>query len=275
MKFRKITSLTLLLSGVILLVTSIVLYIVPEGRVAYWSNWKFWGLTKTEWGDHHINSGYLFIIFSIIHIVYNWKPIVNYLKNVKKKIRFSTPEFTAAFIIVLVTLLGTQFRVPPFGSVLLLGEHIKDRGAEKYGEPPYGHAELSSLEVFARNTGVDIGDAAERLEKAGIAVEDRGQSLKDIAEQNNITPKKIFEVIKPADLVNDGKGLPDIPEPGSGRLTLQKFAAKYNIPLKVVMDALSEKGIDADPGMTLKEAGEENNMGSADIYEIVRKKAAE
>ena len=272
MKFRKITSLTLLLSGVILLVTSIVLYIVPEGRVAYWSNWKLWGFTKTEWGDHHINSGYLFIIFSIIHIVYNWKPIVNYLKDVKKKIKFSTPEFISAFIIVLVTLFGTQFRIPPFGSVLLLGEHIKDSAAEKYGEPPYGHAELSSLEVFAGNVGVDIEDAVDKLKKAGIDFRDRGQSLKEIAEQNKITPKRIFEVMKPADSENGGKGLPESPEPGAGRLTLQKFAAKYNIPLKTVMDALSENGIDADPGMTLKEAGEKNNIGPADLYEIIRKK---
>jgi hypothetical protein len=40
MKLRKITSLTALLSFVLMLVTSIILYIVPQGRVAYWADWR-------------------------------------------------------------------------------------------------------------------------------------------------------------------------------------------------------------------------------------------
>ena len=54
MKIRKITSLTALVSFLLLILNSVILYIVPQGRVAYWSDWHLWGLNKTEWGNQHI-----------------------------------------------------------------------------------------------------------------------------------------------------------------------------------------------------------------------------
>ncbi|MFP7753178.1 DUF4405 domain-containing protein [Thermodesulfobacteriota bacterium B35] len=48
MNIRRITSMTMLVSFVLLSVTSIVLYIVPHGRVAYWADWHLWGLSKTQ-----------------------------------------------------------------------------------------------------------------------------------------------------------------------------------------------------------------------------------
>ncbi|MGB5619617.1 MAG: DUF4405 domain-containing protein [Desulfobacterales bacterium] len=74
MKIRKITSLTAGLAFIVMLVTSIILYVVPQGRVAYWADWKLWGLTKTDWGNIHINLGLLFLIALFLHIYYNWKP---------------------------------------------------------------------------------------------------------------------------------------------------------------------------------------------------------
>ena len=45
MNLRKITSLTMLVSFVPLVLTNIILYIVPHGRVAYWADW------------HHYSNG--------------------------------------------------------------------------------------------------------------------------------------------------------------------------------------------------------------------------
>ena len=71
MKIRKITSLTAGIAFVLMLLTSIVLYIVPQGRVAYWANWQLWGLSKTQWTHLHINLGLLFLVALILHIYYN------------------------------------------------------------------------------------------------------------------------------------------------------------------------------------------------------------
>lgn len=80
---RKITSLTLALSFLLMTYTGIMLFLCPHERVAYWSDWHFLGLTKSQYGDLHTASMIVFILFGILHIYYNWKPIVSYLKEDK------------------------------------------------------------------------------------------------------------------------------------------------------------------------------------------------
>ena len=46
MKSRRIVSLTVLLSFIVLSLSGILLFVSPQGRVAYWSRWSLVGLTK-------------------------------------------------------------------------------------------------------------------------------------------------------------------------------------------------------------------------------------
>ena len=73
MSIRKVTSLTALISFVLEIITSVVLYIVPQGRVAYRSDWHLWGLSKTQWSDLHINLGVLLFLTLVLHAYFNWK----------------------------------------------------------------------------------------------------------------------------------------------------------------------------------------------------------
>lgn len=125
MKIRKITSLTASLSFVLMVLTSVVLYIVPQGRVAYWADWHLWGLTKTDWGNIHINLGLLFLISLFLHIYYNWKPLISYLKNKAKQVKVFTPEFNLALAITIAAAVGTYVMAPPFSWVMSLNEHFK------------------------------------------------------------------------------------------------------------------------------------------------------
>lgn len=172
MNIRRITSLIASLAFVLMVLTSIILYVVPQGRVAYWADWRFWGLTKTDWGNIHINMGFLFLIALIVHLYYNWKPLINYLKDKAKKIKVFTPEFNGALVITIAFVVGTYLLVPPFSWIMSLNDHFKDSGAEKYGEPPYGHAELSSLRTFAKKLKLDLTKSMKLLDQAGYPVED-------------------------------------------------------------------------------------------------------
>jgi hypothetical protein len=149
MSFRRIISLTSFLSFILLAVTSVILYIVPHGRVAYWSNWHMWGLSKSEWGNLHINVGVLFLVVVMIHTILNWNAIVNYMKTREKKLIIFTMDFNIAMVLVLITTLCSIYMLPPYSWVIEFGESIKDRASITYGEPPYGHAELSTIRVLA------------------------------------------------------------------------------------------------------------------------------
>jgi uncharacterized membrane protein len=72
MKLRKTTSLTTLLSFILLLVTSIIMYVTPQGKIAFWANWEIAGLNKEQWGALHTNLGILFVAAGLVHTVLNW-----------------------------------------------------------------------------------------------------------------------------------------------------------------------------------------------------------
>jgi hypothetical protein len=267
---RKITSLTALSSFILLLVTIVALYIAPQGRVAYWSDWHLWGLTKTDWGNIHINLGLLFLLSILLHIYYNWKPIVSYLKNKAKQVRVFTKEFTVAVIITAVVAVGTFFLAPPFHWVMEFSDFLKDSAVRKYGEPPYGHAELSSLKTFAAKLGFDLPQATQRMKKAGIEFDGSGQSIQEIARINRMSPKQLYAALKPVESPDAVKKMPDLPPPGLGRRSLADICQEYSLKIPVVLQTLSKNGITAKTELSIKEIAAQNNKNPIDIYDIIK-----
>ncbi len=280
MNMRRITSLTALLAFVIMVLTSIILYIVPHGRVAYWADWHLWGLTKDQWGSIHINTGLLFLISLGLHLYYNWKPIMKYLKSKTKQFKLFTGEFNLALVLVLVFVFGTFFGVPPFSSFLELSESIKNAASEKYGEPPYGHAELSSMKTFSKRMGIDSGLGIEQLRKAGYEVENETQTLAQIGRINSISPQQVYETMKPALTAkttdkSGSAGLPDSPPGGMGKLTLADLCSQYNLNLKKVVRELDKRNIKAKDEQIIKKIAEANKLGPIDIYDHLKMIASE
>ncbi len=273
MTLRKITSLTALLAFVGMVVTSLVLYIVPQGRVAYWSDWTLLGLDKTRWGDLHINMGLLFLLTLGLHIYYNWKAIVAYLKDKARRVRVFTPDFNAALVLTLAILVGTLLAVPPFNWPLLLNTHFKDAAAAKYGEPPYGHAELSPLRQLARRTDLDLPTALAALKAAGIRFDSEQATVQDIARQNNRPPQAIFQMMQKAAAPAPAQGLPVNPPPGTGNKTLAALCQSYALPVTELTQALQGDGIAAQPELTIKAIGANNGLSPMAVYDAIRKAA--
>ena len=275
MKMRKITSLTAGLSFVLMVLTSVILYIVPQGRVAYWADWRLWGLSKTDWGNIHINLGLLFLIALFLHIYYNWKPITAYLKDKSRNMKVFTPDFNVALIVTLVFTLGTYFLIPPFNWVITLGDQIKDHGAEKYGEPPYGHAELSSLKTFAQKMNLDLGKSMELLDKAGYAADNGDVTLAALSQRYKVPPQQIYlamrnAAITPAEGTDISQAIPDSPPPGTGNLTLADLCARYNLNMKQVVRELKKLNIEASEALTLKKIAADKGIGPTDLYDIIK-----
>jgi len=275
MKLRKMTSLTALLSFILLLVTSIILYIVPHGRVAYWSNWSLWGLDKTQWGDVHINMGLLFLVSIGLHIYYNWKAILAYLKDKTRRLKIWTPEFNAAFSLTVIILVGTLAAVPPFDWPLAFNAHLKDAASAKYGEPPYGHAELSRLDQFARRTGLELPAAVAALKAAGIQLDSDRDTLQSIGVRNGRSPQEIYQIMQAATSPAAVKVMPVDPPPGTGQKTLADICRAYDLPVSVVIQALQTDGWQVDPELTLKEIGAKNGISPMDVYATIRQAAVQ
>ena len=273
MNLRKITSLTALLSFVCMVVTSLILYIVPQGRVAYWADWTLLGLDKTQWGDLHINMGLLFLLSIGLHIYYNWKVILAYLKDKARQVKIFTPDFNAAFVLTLAILAGTLLAVPPFNWPLLLNTHIKDAAAVKYGEPPYGHAELSPLDQLARKTGLVLPEAVAALKDAGIRFDSEQDTLQAIARQNHRSPQDIFGLMQGTAAAAAVPSLPVDPPPGMGKKTLMAICQTYALPIDAITGVLEGRGLKVQPELTLKEIGVNNGISPMAAYDAIREAA--
>lgn len=192
---KKIISLLMLWTMLVMTYTGIMLFIAPEGRVAYWVNWSLLGMGKSEFGNMHASFMVLFIVITIFHIYFNWKPLLSYMKNQAKKFVFFSKENIIALSITFVFIIGSLTITQPFSSLFQLEKDFKHYWTDELGKPPYGHAELSSLNSFCKKVGYDVNEAMEALREAGIQVENKKQNLKDIGEKNNITPAKVYDVI--------------------------------------------------------------------------------
>jgi hypothetical protein len=273
MKIRKVTSLTALVSFCLLVVTSVVLYIIPQGRVAYWADWRLWGLSKTQWGDIHINLGLLFLLSILLHVYYNWRPILNYLKNRARQVRIFTPEFNVALLLTTAFTIGTLFYVPPFSWVLTFNEALKASAETRYGAPPYGHAELSSLKSLAARTGMDLEQSMAQLRARGVHFQSAHQTLKEIALANRMTPQQVFKIMKTAGApaaVGEITDMPADPPPGFGRKSLSDICRAYNRDLKVVLEALQAGRVKAAGDQSLREIARISQADPRDIYLIIR-----
>jgi len=281
---RKATSLTAALSFIALIVSSVILYIVPHGRVAYWADWHMWGLTKTQWGDMHINTGVLFCLAAFLHIYYNWKAMMSYMKK-SQSFKVFTKDFNIALALTLVTIAGTYFMLPPFSWVLNMGERIKEIGSEKYGNPPYGHAELSSVKTLCSRMGLDLEQSLKNLKAAEMQFDGENSTIITISKSNGITPQQVYELMQgnnnqansPADQgscsgtkVPMSSGQKKLSHGmGVGKMSVKDLCTKYNITTEKAKERLDQKGLKYSKGDKLKEIAEKNDISPFSVYEIV------
>ena len=270
---RKITSLTALLSFLITLLTSVILYIVPEGRVAYWADWHLLGLSKTQWGDTHTTVGTLFLIALLLHIWLNWKPLMAYMKNRARELVIMTVPMVISLVLTLFVLIGTLLGLPPMQQLLDFSAEIKEEATTTYGNPPYGHAETSPLMKFCGFLGLDAAKAVETLHAAGYDSTINEQSLiKDIARSKGVSPQQVYDTIRGGQNVDVYAGMPAVPPAGTGKLKVADVCKTYGLDVEDVLARLKAAGMDATLESTFKALAEKHGGTPKDVYLIIKGK---
>jgi len=269
--FRKITSLTALLSFLVTLLTSVILYVEPHGRVAYWADWSLLGLTKDQWDATHLTTGTLFIVALLLHIWLNWKPLMAYMKNKARAMVVMTGPMIVSAVITLFVFVGTLLGLPPMQQIMDFGASIKDDAIKTYGNPPFGHAELSPLDKFCGYLGLDVEKSVAALKEAGYTLEKGAATeVREIARSKGVSPQRVFDDMR-AGLGGDPFGrLPADPPQGLGRMSLADVCSSFGLSADDAVARLKAKSIDATPEMTLKDIAAGNNLKPRDVYEALR-----
>lgn len=261
--WRAFISFGLTYSFAILLVTGVILYIAPPGRYANWVNWKIARFSKEEWQALHTVFSLTFAVLSVLHLfVINWRTFLSYLKTKREGAFSKKREFALSTILTLFFLAGIIYSVSPFSLITEWGEQAKASWEKAEEAAPVPHAELLTLnQVTAELKLTSVEEITAKLSNHQIKFENTEQTLADIASQNETTPAEIYSIIsKKQASERQGSGI--------GRKTLEQFANDAGISAEEAMRILSEKGIKAEKGQTLREIGEQNNLPPRDIFEL-------
>lgn len=276
---KRLTSLVAFTTFIVMTITGIVLYFVPEGRVAYWVDWKFIGLTKTGWGNIHIISSIAFAVAGVFHLYFNWKPLVNYLSGkLTGGLKFNR-ELILASVITVLLIIGSIAPFPPFNYIIDFGGYLKGAWVvSRDYEPPFGHAEDVSLKIFSRKMDIDLDKAAAELKTLGIEFASVEEKLKDIAARNNITPMEVYIPIKKFEekIAESGSTVftPDMVDEkfsgtGIGNKALQWIIEDIGADPDLAGKRLANNNIEVGAEETLKAAAARYGIEPIDILKII------
>ncbi len=261
MNLKKTTSLTMLLSMIIMTYTGIMLFITPPGRIANWANWELLGLTKEQYADIHSTFMVLFIVATVLHIYYNWKPMTSYMKNSAKQMIVFTSDMIIAISFTIVFFIGAVYQITPFSTFLDFGSDIKESWEKEYGTAPYSHAELSSIKNFCKKIGFDLEKSKEILNANNIHYE-MTQSLSQIAKENHVSPQFIYNLLK-KNFEKNGEKI--VALTGLGKKKIEDVALALNISTQELINKLKQLGIEANEDDKFKEIAERYDMSPMDI----------
>lgn len=217
-KWRSLASFFLAISGIIILISGVILYIAPPGRYAHAVDWRILGLDKGVWEALHTLFSYVAVIFAIIHLVVNWKILVNYLWDRTKHAYRLKREFIIAILLTLLISVGTIENWTPFSTVMDWGETLSNaweaNSTRVEEEIIYTHeSEIDTNEEhesmpttmsqgwgrytvaeICQQQGVPVEEALNRLAAYNIEADDTSR-IRTLADVSEYEPSGIVDII--------------------------------------------------------------------------------
>lgn len=262
--WRAFISFGLAWAMLVILLSGIMLYLAPPGRYAHWVNWTILGYSKEEWQAIHTLFALIFVILSVLHLVWiNWKAFVSYLKLKNTKGFNKSREFGLSLVVVFVVFLGTVFSIPPFKNVIDLGNNLTYSWEKAEERAPVPHAEILSLAELAEQLNFQsVDEITQKLDNHKIKYQDvHTQTLQEIAEDNRSTPNRVYTIFSEKQTPR-GQGM------GIGRKTIADFSNELGKSAEEILGILHKNNIEAKPNQTLRTIGENNNLPPRHVYKL-------
>ena len=264
--WKVFTSFYVVFSFVVLAVSGIVLYIAPPGRIANWSIWRIALLSKAQWQSVHTIVALLFLVAAGFHIYFNWRVLVAYLKSKLHEGLRMKRELASASAAGILLLTATVAGVPPFSTVMTLGETAKNSWSTTATEPPLPHAELMTVERLSETVKMPSDQVLANLEKRGVRVAQPTMTVQQIADANRLTPQQVYQRIQS----EDAKPKVSLAEGGGwGRMNVQQACERFGVPVGTGVERLRAAGIDAESGTMLRELATAQGKTPIDIAKII------
>ena len=138
-RILNLRALVSVLAGVgfgVMLLSGLVLFFTPSGRITRLDEWSFAGLLRHDWLAIHIGFALLFVAAGAVHLALNWRAMRHYLAAKRPEgFRIGTESILAILLCALLAVAAIE-RWPPFDSILGLHKSIKSGGAQDGAATP-------------------------------------------------------------------------------------------------------------------------------------------
>lgn len=265
--WRSFITFYIIISFLIMSISGLILYFAPPGRVAYWTEWKFIALTKTNWQAIHTIFTFIFVAATVFHIYFNWKVITSYIKSKINESMKRKRELVYSSTFGLLIMIFTITNVPPFSTVMDFGDDLSNSWATQETEPPVPHAELLTVSEFADIIKKPPGFIVKKLNENNIKVPNSSITIKELAANYNITPKRLYEIIQDK---NTYGSLSSLLGSGLGRKSLSDVSKQFNIPIQDVLLRLKSKGIAASFENNIRDLALKHNISPVEVFKMIK-----
>jgi len=123
-----------LLSFLVLLTSSIVIFLAPAGRISGQAVWTLLGLDRATWQSLHLSFGVIFVAVVLVHMAFHWQALVHYLRDRVSHHLTLKWEAVVALLVTLWLIASAVFALPPASTLHDLNAHF--RQANWAGGPP-------------------------------------------------------------------------------------------------------------------------------------------
>jgi hypothetical protein len=189
--------------------------------------------------------------------------------KIESTLRYKRELLISIIIFIWITVSGI-WSLPPLVFVSDLGEVIKNSWVTSPElEPPFGHAELVSLQTFCKKQRIPLDQAMLELRDAGFTVDSPKSTLIEIAESKRTSGMGVYEVIKkleakPEAMKPGGKWTAEAVEEtfagtGLGNKTISQIIKEMALNPDNVYQRLKAIGIETGDDDSLKSLAEKNN----------------
>jgi hypothetical protein len=210
--FRAVVSLMLLGMAGSLAMSGAVLFFSPRGQVANWTNWRFWGLSREQWSDLHLNTAALSVVLTLLHLWLNWRLLLSYLRRGGLWAIHRKYELGLAGLVVAGVIYGTFADWRPFAIVPGWRQSLRNSWESRLSRPPVPHLEEWSLDQLATASGVEITQLQQAAQALGWGEVSGQTTLAELGRRVGLPPQEVFSKLR-----EQIPGLERVLIPGRGR----------------------------------------------------------
>lgn len=267
--YKVLTSFVLFVSFFISVISGLILYIAPAGRVANWVDWQVLWLDKGQWTALHDIFSIILIVAGLFHLFwFNWTLFWAYLKKKAGHGIKHRWELIWAVAISLVFYVGTVWEIPPVIYLYDLSEYITESWDNEEQAPPEAHTELKTIEEFAVTLGKPLDEVLDRLSQAGLPAVNAQETLAALAERFKTAPDKVFAIFEDGYKMENPEAA--TPSQGLGKLTYGEVVKELGLGDDEAMARMKAAGITKfDPKAALKDIGADYGKTGKDVLYIL------